>query len=308
MPADRSPLRRVIRTGVDTPLLNRPLTSALRAARPIWPAAARWGELRAHRVGVSEVALGDGEVLRLEGFRRPDWLTHHAYWHGLDDYEPEVLPLFRRLCRKAVGIVDAGANIGIFSILAARESPAARVFAFEPASDVFGALTANAVHNDAANVVCVRAALGARSGSMPLFTPAAKIDTIGSADPEHRVTWTPGPWRCEIVPVVSLDGFVADQSISHLDVVKIDVEGGEQEVLAGARETLSRFRPDVFLEILDTDSGHAAAREANEHLLPMGYVPYSLGVAGPAARDRLRPSPDNWNHLLTVRGPAHVFG
>lgn len=231
--------------------------------------------------------------------------SHTVRTGRVSDTTSEVLPIFAALARDASVVVDAGANIGLYSLLAARANPAARVFAFEPAGDVFAVLRRNVALNGGLGTVCVRAALGAAPGCTAIFTPAGKVDTVGSAQFGHRVRWMDGPWQCEYAPVVALDDFVASHAIPALDLLKIDVEGAEQLVLAGARTVIGRDRPHVLCELLETRAGAEGAALLREVLLPLGYHAYVLTAAGPAARDLIEPGPD-WNHLLSPLRPHEL--
>src|SRR5882757_2666549 len=66
-----------------------------------------------------------------------------AYYRGLDGFEPATVALFAALARQARAIVDVGANVGVFSLLAARLQPEARILAFEPQPVVAMSLARN---------------------------------------------------------------------------------------------------------------------------------------------------------------------
>src|SRR5262249_22536085 len=57
--------------------------------------------------------------------------------------------------------------------------------------------------------------------------------------------------QAELVPMKTLDRVVAEQKLERVDVIKIDVEGHEAKVLAGAVETITRFRPRILIEIFE---------------------------------------------------------
>ncbi len=73
---------------------------------------------------------------------------------------------------------------------------------------------------------------------------------------------------------ITLDEFTRLKNIDHITLIKIDVEGGELEVIEGARETLERMKPDILLELLYSP-GHRQARVI-EVLQGMGYHFYHL--------------------------------
>ena len=166
-----------------------------------------------------------------------------AYYRGLDDFEPSTVALFAALARKARTVVDVGANAGIFSLLAARVRPEARILAFEPHPLVAMSLARNVSLSGARGVEVFPAALGATSGYTKLFTTVS--DVLTSLD-RSRV---PDPVELS-VPITTLDAVVADRNVRGVDLVKVDVEGWELPVFQGAATTFARDRPVVIFEAL----------------------------------------------------------
>lgn len=130
-------------------------------------------------------------------------------------------------------VVDVGANIGYFSLLASKAvGDSGRVIAFEPDPRTFGFLKSNLESNDARNVEAHRLAVSRTSGS--LLLAQGKQDTMNRLvadrdDADHVIH----------VEVISLDSLDIDTEIGLL---KVDAEGYDYEVLAGATKTLSRTR------------------------------------------------------------------
>lgn len=127
-------------------------------------------------------------------------------------------------------VVDVGANIGVFSVCQARRG--ARVFAYEPHPRAFANLASNLRANGVESLVsCVNAAVSNSEGSGWLAT-----DT-GSTSSRLSLTVTREGFE---VPTVTLDASLAELGVSSVDLLKIDVEGTEIAVLAGASVTLER--------------------------------------------------------------------
>lgn len=139
-------------------------------------------------------------------------------------------------------IIDIGANVGIVGILLARQFPERTVHAIEPAPGTFAALGKNIALNDLRNVQAHQLAIADAPGSLsfnadPIQRATARIATV---DDTHVRT----------VSATTLDQFVADQAITALALLKIDVEGFESLVFAGARQTLARRLPRIiFMEV-----------------------------------------------------------
>jgi len=140
-------------------------------------------------------------------------------------------------------ILDIGANIGVTSSMFSKMIPRARIYAFEPGTQTYGllleTLRANCVAAQTFNFGLGREH-AAVSFNEPQMLAAGHIVTS-----DHPNSSGASTSRIEIKP---LDSVVQELGLDRLDFMKIDVEGFEIDVLDGASETLSRFRPTVFLE------------------------------------------------------------
>jgi FkbM family methyltransferase len=153
-------------------------------------------------------------------------------------------------------VLDVGANFGghtvIFSHLVGKEG---HVIAFEPVPETFAALQENVEHRSRhSNVSTFPAAVGnprSSNDSVLIRVPgddfyqaSLAIQTAGS--------WAHSPDVREYsVPLRSLDADDTVQRLPRLDFVKVDVEGGELDVLKGAAKTLSRHGPLLYCEVYE---------------------------------------------------------
>jgi len=166
--------------------------------------------------------------------------------------------------------VDVGANAGLYSVLAARRvAPSGRVFAFEPSADEFArlawALRANAVDN----VVASNIALGARPGFVG-FLPAPPRHTG-----LHRLR-SDGDTSLHKVWAERGDVAVQLAAQERVALMKIDVEGGELDVLRGFQALLEAGRIGrLVIEVSDAFLRRygASAAELYAYLAALGYVP-----------------------------------
>jgi FkbM family methyltransferase len=138
-------------------------------------------------------------------------------------YEKEVESVLSELITKETTFIDAGANVGYFTILSSKS--AKEVYAFEPAPAVFERLSRNVALNGLENVRALQLALSKERGRLRLFE--SKIS------PGHDSTVKRFEHdRSILVDAVSLDE-VVDPSVRDV-VMKVDVEGSEMDVLLGA--------------------------------------------------------------------------
>lgn len=135
-------------------------------------------------------------------------------------------------------VVDAGAHIGVFSLMAARRvGPAGRVICFEPSPRTAEILRRNLAANDLSWVRNHAVALAETDGFADFFV----ADDAGDNPAADTLSDAPGRGRVS-VRLRRLDDVLSEEGVSHVDHLKIDVEGAELRVLDGATQTLARAR------------------------------------------------------------------
>jgi FkbM family methyltransferase len=161
---------------------------------------------------------------------------------SLDAYgewsEGEV-EFFRRLVRPGDVVVDAGANIGVHTLVFSQVvGPGGVVWAFEPQRLVFQLLCGNMALNSVTNAMCYLAALGRQRGAINV--PALDYSRPNNFGGISLNAGMPG----ETVTMTTLDSL----KLAACKLVKIDVEGMELEVLQGGMETIQRCKPCLYVE------------------------------------------------------------
>lgn len=154
-------------------------------------------------------------------------------------WEEAETHLFSSLVKEGMTVVDIGANIGYYTLLAARlVGPQGKVYAFEPSQENFALLSRNVEANGYKNVVLVPKAVCERSGTARL-----RLDRESSGN--HSLSGIRGEGASAEVETVSLDDFFSSVH-ERIDVIKIDAEGAEVAILQGMLATLAR-NPDLVL-------------------------------------------------------------
>jgi FkbM family methyltransferase len=147
--------------------------------------------------------------------------------------------MFAQLVTIGQVVVEAGANIGAHTIhLAKLVGEQGAVFAFEPQRIVFQTLCANLALNQLVNVVARQQGVGRQFGEMVLPNVDPRVENnFGGLSLLPEGTG-------EKVGIVNIDSL----GLSRCDLIKVDVEGMEEEVVAGAVNTIANFRPLMYLE------------------------------------------------------------
>jgi FkbM family methyltransferase len=139
-------------------------------------------------------------------------------------------------------IFDVGANMGVTSAILASRLPHATIYSFEPDPEPFSYLTETMRLNGFGHCQPIHIALGARPGELSF------LHNTDSSGASHLVTDETLGGGNRVVQVSTVDLEMHRLGVSQLHLIKIDVEGFETDVLAGAGETLRRHQPLVLLE------------------------------------------------------------
>jgi FkbM family methyltransferase len=184
-------------------------------------------------------------------------------------YDQRELALMRRFLEPGGDMIDVGAHVGMYALAAARALRGrGRVLAFEPNPAARRQLEANVALNGYDNVLVSDAAVAAAAGDALLHVPATSDPSFSSLGGGRFAEAEPVR-----VPTTTLDAEVAARGLAPA-FVKVDVEGAELGVLAGAEETLRR-RPVLLVEVGDATAGSVA-----ERLAERGYDPYEVRRTG----------------------------
>jgi FkbM family methyltransferase len=213
-----------------------------------------------------------------------DQIAREACFTGL--YEPPVTRIFQHHIRAGSTIVDAGANWGYFALVAAAAvGPGGRVIALEPDPRPHARLCRNLELNRFPHVQALSSAAAAGTGEIRLAGYADGDENRGTS----RIVATNGS-DAFVVPTIALDQVTGNVAV---DMVKIDVEGAEDLVLAGMRDGLSARRYQALLLELHPDLLRARGADAAacvRLLLDHGYRGWSLDGSRRAYRQAVRPS------------------
>jgi FkbM family methyltransferase len=187
-----------------------------------------------------KTSLAGGAVVY--GRNRAGWGSRGIYVFR-DALEPEFENLEKFLVPGGV-FLDVGANIGIYTVKAAKFLGASggTVVAYEPLAEMLAQLTQNVAANALDNVRVRGFCLGATRCTAEFWVNFQRPVSAGLVKSD--------PASAKISTVVwPLDEVFPLERLDRLDYVKLDVEGAEAQVLAGAVEVFKKYRPIVQLEV-----------------------------------------------------------
>jgi len=204
-------------------------------------------------------------------------LLHNAHYDPTEVANAVSLLAVRRgHFGDGVVAVDCGANIGVHTLEWARSMTGwGSVIAIEAQERIFYALAGNLALNNCFNARAIFAAAAATDGTMRIPTPDyLAVGSFGSlelqrADHNEFIGQTIDYSEDKLTEIrtVAIDSL----GLARLDLLKIDVEGMELRVLAGAARTIARCRPIIIVEHLKTDrTALIADLEARGHRVLQG--------------------------------------
>jgi FkbM family methyltransferase len=141
-------------------------------------------------------------------------------------------------------VVDVGANIGWYTINLGKLENVEKVFAFEPIPYTFEYLKKHVTLNGVSNAEIFNCGLSSEVGQREFFWTTEETGSSSMANIRERTAIN--VVKCELN---TLDNFMKSRNVS-VDFLKIDVEGAELFVLQGAKNSIERYKPVIFAELL----------------------------------------------------------
>lgn len=210
---------------------------------------------------------------------------HLDLWEGIDfaiflqgAFEPSTARALKHLISPGDTVLDIGANIGAHTLAMAESvGDTGRLLAFEPTEYAFSKLTRNIALNpslaeriSAFQTMLVERDTAALEEKISSSWPLRSSDDLHQVHRAREMTTAGAAAR-------ALDSILAEQNISKVDCIKIDVDGHETKVFRGARETLATHSPVIVMELAPyaLEEFGSNIRELLSLLREAGYAFYS---------------------------------
>lgn len=195
-------------------------------------------------------------------------------------HHAEMLPLFQQYAPADGIIIDVGAHAGQFTKLFSRLVPEGHVYSFEPGKYAYSIASRVFAFRRLKNVSLYPFGLGDQSCEKTLRVPIKKSGSVGFGL-SHIGDTACAPDRAmreEIVYVTTLDQFIKTHAITRVDFIKVDIEGWEMRFLTGARQTIKKYKPVIFLEINSVflKRGDNTSQQIWDFLTVLGYQMHAI--------------------------------
>ncbi len=200
-------------------------------------------------------------------------------------WEKNETRVFKKLLRSGMVVLDIGANVGYYTLLAAEAVGASgRVYAFEPEPSRFRLLEKNIQANGLKNVSPVSKAISNKTGTARLYLNPRKNPA------DHRLFDSSDHRESIDVETTRIDDFFKDQ-VRPIHVIKMDIQGSEVAALEGMRETIRRNKELVIITEFWPEGLRKGGFSPSEFLGTLVAEGFALQIIseGPQALQRVEP-------------------
>ena len=190
-------------------------------------------------------------------------------------FENAELSFTHNVLQKGDIYIDIGANIGVFSLVAAdKVSATGKVFAFEPAPRTYEKLKKNILINNMTQIEAINLGLSNEKQSLDFYVSETGHDAWNSLVKNEEY----GVVNNIKIPVSTLDDELRSVEKEKVKMIKIDVEGWEKFVLLGAEKFLKEYSPILMVEFTEVNTFNAGyfVQEIYDLLEAWGYKWYKI--------------------------------
>jgi len=199
-------------------------------------------------------------------------------------YEPGDIAAVRKLLRSGDVVIDVGANVGQYALMAAKMvGSSGAVYAFEPSPNILSKLRYNRKLNGLSNLQIVPSAAGSESRLCDFYPAAGYNQGIGSLVYHGGNDAGVRSAKPIQVEVITLDTFCDNNGIDRVDFIKIDAEGYDLEVLKGAVQTLkSNQGIAVVVEMVEKEADvNGLCVEIDRFMRSLSFRPFCSADRSP---------------------------
>lgn len=175
----------------------------------------------------------------------------HLFKALTKQHHKELKPLLQQNLSPDSVIIDVGAHAGQFTKLFSRLCPKGKVYAIEPAGYTRSILKKVVSLHGLKNVSIIHEGFSDQQAVRTLHIPIKSSGSLGYGLSHlgDNASQNNTPTYKEDVTLKPLDQFIDEEKIQRVDMIKADIEGWEMRMLAGAKETIARFKPVLMLEV-----------------------------------------------------------
>jgi FkbM family methyltransferase len=228
--------------------------------------------------GTENIKLPNGSQFKIFS-KGDDFIPNQLFWHGYNGYEKSI-EVFYQISLFSSIIIDIGANIGYYSLVAAAANPKSKVYAFEPVDRIRKRFEKQIEINKFQNIYIDKRVVSNYNGEIPFFIPIGNNMVFAASVKKGWVSQV----EEEILDCITLDSYFINNNFGKIDLVKMDCEFHEFEILQGMKDIIKNDEPAILMEVLMPEADgvkglieNSCYVETLEQLIKeFGYFPYLI--------------------------------
>jgi len=194
-------------------------------------------------------------------------------------YEQSTSETFVKYLKPDSCVIDIGANIGYYSLLAASQCPRGKVFSFEPDKKNFQMLKTSIVYNGFEAIIQAYNLAVSNANKTIIISDLGNTSNSGARVTSEnedllKINSAPDAYF-EKIEAIQLDTFLTE---IRVDIVKIDIEGHEPYAIQGMLNTLKRDQPVIFAELAPSNIKLFSGMEPSDFLQPLLDIGYHISL------------------------------
>lgn len=215
--------------------------------------------------------MHNGQVINLQP---EDHIQKTILWYGF--YEKESILTWEHLVKPDWVVVDIGANIGYYTLIAANRAKNGSVHSFEPVTENYNLLKQNIRLNHLENVFANNAGVSNKQSFEAYYISTDENKGMSGLKPAENFSGI-----SEEKETITLDDYAVKNNLERIDLIKIDIEGNELNTLKGMQKVLERDKPIIFIEVINEHLAKfgSSAHEVYAFLGSLGYKAFELVAA-----------------------------
>lgn len=237
---------------------------------------------RLFRYAHAEVLISDFDDDLKIRLQLSEHMQRRIFWMGY--YNEDLIALLKEKILKDMIVIDVGANIGEITLVTSKLVEVnGRVVSFEPVQSIADQLAEHIQMNSLDQVLLHRKGLGKEEiKNMPIYQSCGQ----DVADENFGLASLYGDKNrqelLEYIHVTTLDRILESEKLTRVDLIKIDIEGGEYDCLLGARQLLEMHHPMLIIEVQEFSARQAgwSSEELFLYLEQFGYIFFIIGKHG----------------------------
>lgn len=245
-----------------------------------------------HFKGVFKISISKGKTFKMMHYGYQ--IENELFWSGIENgWEKETLGIWLKLSAISPTILDIGANTGCFALMSKTVNENAYIAAFEPVKRVFEKLEFNVKLNNY-DIKCLELALSNYTGTATIFDqPTEHVYSVSVNKDISNTNLQTIPTE---IKTLTLKDFISENSLTKIDLMKIDVETHEAEVLQGMGEYLAKFKPTMLIEILNDEVG----KNIQALIDDLGYLYFNIDEDHGLTRTTTLTKSKSYNYLICL--------